>query len=117
MEGNKDKYSEEPFAKALHEIVRRHTGPLHRVELKPILDAVPGYSYEQLRKMVVGDSAVTMRAMEGIAEVIKRVDPTFNPMYFMEYRFMWLSREMLRNPALGHRLFEYAQELSEKGEL
>jgi hypothetical protein len=102
--GISEKHTKKDFTTAFTELaVERFGQSSGKVDLRPILSQVEGYSYEALRLMLKGQRTLKMEAIEGMAKVLG-VDPH----YFIEYRQMWACRMMQRHPQLGDRLYEVA---------
>ncbi len=101
------RYSHKPFAQALAEIVRElYPDPRGNLRLKPVFEQAKDYTYESLRRMELGEQALTMKAVEAITEVLQRRDPTLEPFYFMEYRQMWAALMTARYPDIMDQSFE-----------
>ncbi len=104
MAGTSKKYTKEDFASAFLELAReRFARDSGKVDLRPLLSQVEGYSYEALRLMLKGQRTLKMEAIEGMAKVLD-----VSPHYFVEYRQMWAARMMQRYPDLGDKLYEIA---------
>ena len=109
MFGASEKHTEKDFATAFTDLAReRFAQSSDRVDLRPILSQVEGYSYEALRLMLKGQRTLKMEAIEGMSKVLG-----VSPHYFLEYRLMWAARMMQRYPELGDKLYEITKRFVE----
>jgi hypothetical protein len=105
VSGVSEKFTKKEFAAAFTDLAKERFGHSSgKVDLRPILSQVEGYSYEALRLMLKGQRTLKMEAIEGMAKVLD-----VSPHYFVEYRQMWACRMMQRHPDLGDRLYEIAK--------
>jgi hypothetical protein len=103
--GTSEKYTVMDFASAFTDLVRERFGQGSvKVDLRPILSQVDGYSYEALRLMLKGQRTLKIEAIEGMSKVLG-----VSPHYFAEYRHLWTCRMAQRYPELGDNLYEIAK--------
>ncbi len=99
-----EKYTFLDFTTAVTELLSERQGkPTDRVDLRPVLSQVEGYTYEALRLMLKGKRTLKMEAIEGISAVLG-----VSPHYFLEYRIMWAAQMAKRHPRLGEILYDIA---------
>jgi hypothetical protein len=107
--GISEKYTKKDFATAFTDLAKERFGSsAGKVDLRPLLSQVEGYSYEALRLMLKGQRTLKMEAIEGMSKVVG-----VSPHYFCEYRQMWASKMMQRHPELCDRLYDMAKQFVE----
>ncbi len=104
-----EKHTKKDFTTAFIDLARERFGQSSgKVDLRPILSQVEGYSYEALRLMLKGQRTLKMEAIEGMSKVLG-----VSPHHFIEYRQMWTSRMMQRHPDLGDSLYHMTKQYLE----
>jgi hypothetical protein len=107
--GSSENHTNKDFVTAFTDLAKERFGSSEgKVDLRPILSQVEGYSYEALRLMLKGQRTLKMEAIEGMAKVLG-----VSPHYFCEYRQMWACKMMQRHPELCHKLYDMAKQYIE----
>ena len=112
--GSVQRRSTQPFIDALGGLLReqQQTGPLGAVNLRAFFAGIPHWSYEHLRKMVIGERTLTAPAIEAMAGVLGVA-----PDYFAEYRIHRIAEAMKTRPDLVDAFYDVLvlQESEAKG--
>jgi hypothetical protein len=107
--GSSENHTNKDFATAFIDLAKERFGPsAGKVDLRPLLSQVEGYSYEALRLMLKGQRTLKMEAIEGMSKVLG-----VSPHYFCEYRQMWSCKMIQRYPELCERLYDLARQYVE----
>ena len=102
-----EKYSTQPFAKALGDILREeHGDQFGRFSLRSLLSKMSGMSEEGFRLQITGERTLKI---ETVIEAAKALG--IAPDYFLEYRAHWVSTFMQRDPEAAHQIYEFAKAL------
>jgi hypothetical protein len=109
----KRQYTEQPFVKALAELMRgqMNPDPLGRYVLRPLATAVredTGLSEEYVRLLLLGRRPLRTDVIEAVAKFFG-----LDPHYFVEYRVEWVKQQMQKHPELALRVHEFTRELVE----
>lgn len=95
-------YTQKPFAEALDDLMRERDDrdTLGRINLKALFAKIPGWEYEYLRKMVVGERRLMPTAIEAVANVLD-----IAPSYFLEYRLWQIQEGFRRHPTVADDVY------------